>query len=147
MRKKYVAGFLFSKDGQHLALVEKQKPDWQKGKLNAIGGKVEDGEDPLTAMQREFREEAGLDISTWTPFCVLVGNDELYYDKGGDFEVHFFSCFSDEVHNVKTMEQEQVTCVSASIAPSIVNIVPNLKWLIPLALERGLVAKVFDGIK
>lgn len=76
--KKYVAGFLFSSDGTMVALVEKQKPDWQKGKLNAIGGKIEEGESALQAMQREFKEEAGLDISNWTLFCVLSGNDEAY---------------------------------------------------------------------
>ena len=45
--KEYVAGFLFSRDGSLLALILKNKPDWQKGKLNAIGGKIEDGETPL----------------------------------------------------------------------------------------------------
>jgi hypothetical protein len=28
---------------QMVVLIEKQKPDWQKGCLNAVGGKVEDG--------------------------------------------------------------------------------------------------------
>ncbi|MEK6829038.1 MAG: NUDIX domain-containing protein [Nanoarchaeota archaeon] len=146
MKKIYVAGFLFSKDGDLVALVEKNRPDWQKGKLNAIGGKVEDGEDPLSAMQREFKEEAGVDIRDWTPFCVLVGNDEEYNESGSNFEVHFFSCFSNEILNVKTMEDEEVAMYVVDQVQTR-NIVPNLKWLIPMAFEKGLMAKVFDGIK
>lgn len=143
MKKIYVAGFLFSKNGESVALVEKQKPDWQKGKLNGIGGKVEEGETPAQAMQREFKEEAGLDIADWTPFCVLTGNDAAYVDKGTEFEVHFFSAFDDEVYNVKTIETEVVSYYSVDYM-SPLNLIPNLKWLIPLALEPGLIANVID---
>lgn len=146
MKKRYVAGFLFSKNGVHVALVEKQKPEWQKGKFNAIGGKIEEGESALQAMQREFKEEAGLDIANWTPFCVLAGNDSDYNAGGNDFEVHFFSHFSDDVYKVKTMETEEVLYHSTK-AIVFMDTIPNLKWLIPLAQERGLMAKVFEGIK
>ena len=46
---KYVAGFLFSNDYKYVALIKKEKPAWQKGKLNAIGGKIELGESELNA--------------------------------------------------------------------------------------------------
>lgn len=146
MKTRYVAGFLFSKDGANVALIEKSKPEWQKDKLNGIGGKIEDNESSLQAMQREFKEEAGLDIENWTPFCVLTGNDASYVDNGNNFEVHFFSHFSDAVYLVRTIETEKVVCVSVKHL-EFISTVPNLKWLIPLALERGLMAKVFDGIK
>jgi 8-oxo-dGTP pyrophosphatase MutT (NUDIX family) len=29
-------------------LIEKQKPAWQRGKLNGVGGKIEPGENPST---------------------------------------------------------------------------------------------------
>lgn len=145
MKARYVAGFLFSLDGAHVALVEKQKPDWQKNKWNGIGGKIEEGELPSQAMQREFKEEAGLDISNWTRFCVLVGNDSAYNTNGNEFEVHFFSHFSDDVYNVKTMETEEIALHPAKSIMHM-NVIPNLKWLIPLALEKGLMAEVFDGL-
>ncbi len=145
MKTKYVAGFLFSMDGAHVALVEKQKPEWQKDKWNGIGGKIEQNESALSAMQREFKEEAGLDIENWTPFCVLSGNDAGYVENGNSFEVHFFSHFSDDVYKVKTMETEKILYHSTK-AITFMETVPNLKWLIPLALERGLIARVFDGI-
>jgi 8-oxo-dGTP diphosphatase len=67
--KKYVLGFMFA--GEHVGLVRKSKPDWQKGKWNGVGGKIETvqgfmdecDEHPLDAMVREFREETGLETS------------------------------------------------------------------------------------
>lgn len=146
MKTKYVAGFLFSANGAHVALIEKQKPTWQKDKWNGIGGKIEADESAIQAMQREFNEEAGLDIENWTPFCVLTGYDASYVNEGRNFEVHFFSHFSDEVYKVKTMETEKILYHSTKAIAFMDNVIPNLKWLIPLALERGLMAKVFDGI-
>ncbi len=58
----YVAGFLFEPYMERVVLIQKEKPTWQKGRLNGVGGKMELGETPLQAMQREFREETGLDI-------------------------------------------------------------------------------------
>lgn len=49
----YVAGFMFNEDRTRVALIEKQKPDWQRGKLNGIGGKIEDDESPVEAMTSE----------------------------------------------------------------------------------------------
>jgi hypothetical protein len=69
----YVAGFLFRENKTQVALIEKQRPAWQKGKLNGIGGRVEIDETPREAMKREFKEEAGADISQWRAFCYLQG--------------------------------------------------------------------------
>jgi 8-oxo-dGTP pyrophosphatase MutT (NUDIX family) len=44
----------------NILLVEKQKPAWQKGRLNLVGGKVEPGETPEQAALRELEEESGL---------------------------------------------------------------------------------------
>ena len=70
---EYVAGFFTSPYGDQVALVRKEKPAWQKGRLNAIGGKIESGETPADAMRREFLEEAGLDVSDWKHFVTLTG--------------------------------------------------------------------------
>lgn len=54
---RFVLGFLFSEDGSRVLLVWKNRPAWQNGKLNGVGGKIEPGETPLQAMKREFLEE------------------------------------------------------------------------------------------
>ena len=56
--KRYVLGFYF--DGDRVLLINKTKPEWQRGKLNGLGGTVESGEAPILGMVREFREESGL---------------------------------------------------------------------------------------
>jgi len=78
---QYVAGFLKTPSG--VVFVRKKKPVWQKGKLNGVGGKVEDGEHPEDAMKREWKEETGHDFSDWNLFCELNGADfSVYFYKG-----------------------------------------------------------------
>ena len=55
--KEYVVGFMFSEE------ILKNKPDWQAGRLNGVGGKVEPNEYPDQAMVREFEEETGVRTS------------------------------------------------------------------------------------
>lgn len=122
MTQRYVAGFLINPDSRTVALVRKLKPEWQKGRLNGVGGKVEPGESPRNAMRREFEEEAGLDIDTWYEFAMVVG------DWG---TVHFFRAFS--ILTPQTMEEEPIEVHSLDAIPYD-EALPNLSWLIPLAL-------------
>jgi len=48
-------------DVHDVMLIRKAKPEWQKGRLNLVGGKVEPGESFDQAAVREFIEETGLD--------------------------------------------------------------------------------------
>lgn len=128
-RQKYVAGFLFSDFGANVALVRKNRPEWQAGLLNAIGGKIEEGEKPDDAMVREFEEETGVRIEDWEYFAAITG---------GWGTVFFYRYFDTEaIKRVKTMEDEEINVYTpgSSIAPP-VGIVPNLQWLLPLASYR-----------
>lgn len=129
----YVCGFFVS--GNTLSLIKKNKPEWQKGKLNGLGGKIEEGETSQEAMQREFREEAGLDIpaSSWKHRITL---------KGKDFCVHFFVAF--EWHLDKSYSEYMVTsnCSEGEIAyypfstiHAQPDLIPNLRWIIPFCLQ------------
>jgi 8-oxo-dGTP diphosphatase len=129
MKKQYVAGFLFDANAKHVALIEKQRPAWQKWQLNGIGGKIELHESAAAAMQREFLEETGLLIEQWKLFCVL---------EGSDFEVMFFYGFDSRVHNVESKTDETVAVfeVAGCLDPRITHpLIPNLRWLIPMALS------------
>lgn len=46
---QYVLGFMFSNLMNNVVLLQKQKPNWQKGLWNGVGGKVESGEEPIDA--------------------------------------------------------------------------------------------------
>ena len=125
---QYVCGFAFSHDLERIALIEKQKPDWQKGFLNGIGGKIEDHETPKQAMQREFLEEAGVDFVFWHPLCVITGSD---------WEVHFFyGLFQPtQFSEIKTVEQEKVLVINLKYFNQY-KVLQNLMWLVPMALHR-----------
>ncbi len=69
----YVVGFLCDRERQLVVLIEKQKPDWQRGKLNGVGGHIEKGELPVHAMEREFEEETGLFLTGWEHSITLTG--------------------------------------------------------------------------
>ena len=47
IKKHYVLGFIFNRQKDNVLLVEKKRPEWQKGKWNGIGGKIKENESPL----------------------------------------------------------------------------------------------------
>lgn len=128
MTTHYVAGFMFSPDLSRVALIRKNRPKWQAGKLNGIGGHVEDNETHVTAMRREFREETGVDQRYWSPFASLAN-----YKGQGAFFVAFFACRGD-VDALRSETDETIEIFRVSeLSPEYC--VENLAWLIPLALD------------
>jgi 8-oxo-dGTP pyrophosphatase MutT (NUDIX family) len=108
------------------------------GKLNGIGGKMESGESQDGTMIREFREETGVTIKQWNQFALLLFPDA---------NVYVYRAFSDEVFNVESAEYEtsgEEVCtveiddlwVTDTNGHPFHNVIPNLRWLIPLALEN-----------
>lgn len=67
---RYVLGFSFYPDG--VMLIYKLEGH-RKGLWNGIGGKIEDGELPIEAMVREFREETsiGTQFRDWKVFATV----------------------------------------------------------------------------
>jgi 8-oxo-dGTP diphosphatase len=125
----YVLGFLFSPDMSQVVLVQKNRPQWQAGKINGIGGHVEEGEDFHTAMVREFREETGLEISSWYQFGTLVCSDAT---------VGLFFALADTYDKVKSTTDELIFISPVcEVIDSwhIHNLLPNLRWMIPMALS------------
>jgi 8-oxo-dGTP diphosphatase len=119
---EFVAGFLLGGSPYNtVALVRKERPEWQRGRLNGIGGHIESGESPAEAMRREFFEEAGLDIDTWEHFATVEG------DWG---RVYFFRAWGEPQH-AKTCTDEEIVLESSFHVPS--SVVPNLQFLLPLA--------------
>lgn len=71
--KKYTVGFLFDQKKENVVLIRKNRPEWQAGRLNGVGGKIEDGETSSEAMSREFWEETGANIKDWKYIASLFG--------------------------------------------------------------------------
>ena len=132
-KQYYVCGILFDKELQNVVLIWKEKPAWQKGKLNGVGGKIEKGESPAEAMIREFEEETGLRIESWT---------ELVSARGDDWQVYFYFAVSNQAIYAETQETEEVAFIPVDRLDDFDHI-DNLRWLIPLAIDR---IKNYSGI-
>jgi len=123
---EYVAGFLFSPDEKQVLLIRKNRPEWQKGMINGIGGHIEPEETSEEAMSREFLEETGLNILSWYKGAQLYGNGWI---------VHFFyTCGF--LGDAKSMTDEEVRIYEINQLPD--SIIPNLRYLIPICLDKNL---------
>lgn len=126
---RYVVGFLFDEAGKTVVLINKNRPAWQAGCLNGVGGKVEGPvETPEGAMSREFGEETGQNVPYW---------DLVAKIRGDDFLVYVYRAFDSEVlANVETTTDEVVGKYDvAGIANR--DCVANVKWLVHLCLSKG----------
>jgi 8-oxo-dGTP diphosphatase len=129
--KHYVVGFAFTEDLLDVILIRKLRPDWQVGKLNGVGGRMdeEDRGDVRAAMVREFKEEVGIETQAqdWTPFSKIE-------DCRG-WSVTFLSArLSYHLHrSYRQMTDEQPVLVATYKLASY-RLIPNVHWLIPMAL-------------
>jgi 8-oxo-dGTP diphosphatase len=146
---EYVVGFIFdelspgSKEPRWpVLLARKSKPDWQKGKLNGVGGRVEPGEDALAAMVREAREETGLKIPAedWECFAVATGVD---------FSIKFFVAAIDTSRRHSTNEEPLAELYDDDLIEENDDggIVSDLLWLVPLALDKRVLRPVRYVVK
>lgn len=125
-RKRYVVGFMLDPTLSKVVLIRKQNPDWQRGLLNGVGGKIGDtipGETPESAMQREFEEETGVGGLDWTKFLNL---------KTPHSDLHFFRAVGN-VHRVVTCTDEDVSVFEIHDVMDRCDTLPNIRWCIQMA--------------
>lgn len=132
MTQAYVVGFLLNVSTDCVLLVRKLRPAWQHGKLNGIGGKIENGESPAEAMAREWSEETGMPSPAWRYFARVVGPG---------YDVHFYCAAELQSHKLPRMindagEQMEIWPRTALLTRS--DVISNLHWLLPLAfVDQG----------
>lgn len=150
--REWVVGFLFNDDATEVVLIRKNRPEWQAGRLNGVGGKVEEGDrSHHHAMAREFCEETGFvtTLGAWHHFASLV------WEEG---TVIFMRAFEQLVYNhcVKAAAagryptDEPVEChyVKHLFVPEVIGeVTPNLLWLVPLAAHRHDTYDVIDVVE
>lgn len=135
---EYVLGFIFNGMRNQVCLLRKTHPKWQRGKLNGCGGvvEVEHDEAPLQAMIREAHEELGIlplrYANCWREFARL---------HGVTFLVHCYAMISDMAFDeavTKTEEKlERWDIDQLMELRGYGEMISNLSWLIPLAIDRG----------
>lgn len=128
MKQHYVLGLAINKARNKILLMDKQTPAWQKGLLNAVGGKIEFQETPLAAMVREFREETDLKTieSDWL---------ELGFQENEHFKLFVFYTFTDDIFNAVTTTHETVRVHDINIEQLRTAGVDNLFMMVEAALK------------
>lgn len=131
--RKMVLGVALSTDKSEVVVIRKLKPAFMAGKLNVIGGKVEEGEELIDAMVREFSEAAGIETepSEWTEMGNISGSDfyvGLYHRSNDDV-------FSLEPHGRIVDDGEVVSLRRVSSIPN-QNPMGNLMEIIQAAIDN-----------
>lgn len=134
----YVVGFMFNKDKTKVALIRKNRPDWQKGFLNGIGGKNNENEHSLNAMVREFEEETGYKTYyyDWHPLVGLEGVNK-------EWRVDAYYSMMDSLDKLKSTTDEQIEIIDVSNIDN-ETALSNLPWLIKMCLDTRF---IFGEIK
>lgn len=122
---EYVLALLFTADGREIVLVRKTRPAWQAGRVNALGGKIHDGEALRDAARREVLEEAGVDVTGW---------EELLVWHDPEYRLRVVRAFDDAARHARTAEDQEVFLAHVGTLP--LDVIDNLRWIIPLALDR-----------
>lgn len=142
--RQWVVGFLMDDAAEQVVLIRKNRPEWQAGKLNGVGGKVEPNELPINAMEREFLEETGRQIARWHRYASLRWEEGI---------VHFFRAFAPmrvletcRTTTDETIERHRIHTLIQP-GPGRDNVTPNLLWLVPLAAHRHDTYDVIDVVE
>jgi 8-oxo-dGTP diphosphatase len=141
IEERYCCGFVTDECRIRVLLIQKNRPDWQAGKLNGIGGHVEEGETDREAMSREFQEEAGVcvDKDRWEHFA-----GARIFDPASGFplqSISFFYLASNQVFKAaRTRTDEEVGryYLTDILVPIIHKPVPNLPTLLAHLLRHSL---------
>jgi 8-oxo-dGTP diphosphatase len=126
--KKYTLGFVFNSTLEKVLLIHKSRPAHHAGKVNGLGGKIEENENPLACIVREIKEEA--DLITIPEKWIYVGNE---YSSEWHVEI-FCYVYEGNIGDAKTMEDQKIEWFDVTALPS--NIISNLTWLIPLCIDK-----------
>lgn len=124
--KSYVLGFMFDTVSETVSLMLKQRPKWQKGLLNGIGGKIEAKESPIQAMVREFEEETAVKVLSHNWKHVITLKSKQFNS------IVFIFKTEGDISLLKKATDEEIQVVDYTNLGQI--LVPNLKWMIPLML-------------
>jgi len=128
--KRYVVGFPTQK--LSVLLIKKNRPRWQTGRYNGIGGHIEKGEKPIDAMVRECEEETGLRTiaEQWEKFVIY---------RGKKYIVHFFVAFNVDISQAVQKTDEELKIFDISTFDYDMKMgkgmIYNLNWLLPLAFD------------
>lgn len=124
----YALGFLFNTNKKTVKLIKKNRPTWQAGYYNGIGGHIEKDELPAMAMQREFEEETGVRIENWEHCMTFVcaGGTVFVFRAIAENPQIFYSG--------QTQTDEVVANFGIERLPA--KTLNHLRWMVPMLLDN-----------
>lgn len=132
--KHYVLGFVFNRNQNKVLLIRKEKPSWQYGYWNGIGGKIDEKDlSPLEAMRRECTEEIGYEYD-WEHCITFVcsGGTVFVYRAISDYGSAEFSDNGGQIC-YQQIEDEKLEVWRLDGIPD--KKMANLDWIIPVCLS------------
>lgn len=135
MSKKYVVGFYFSTDKKSVILIKKNRPEGYVGKINGVGGKIEENEDPIDAMSREFFEETGLIVYDWNNYCRF---------KSEHYDIFAYRTFGDETPETVTDEEVKWYEIEDVLSNGSYLKFDSLNWLISMGLDLDIISSEIE---
>ena len=131
--KTYTVGFVFDTTLEQVLLVHKQKPEFQAGFLNGMGGKIEDGETAVQCMTRECTEETALVIpeSDWMQFATIKDTNGM----NPKAEIYVYAAiYQGAMADAHKNDYEEIEWFPHQPLPD--NALPNVRFLVPMAREK-----------
>lgn len=113
------------KKNRKLLFIEKNRPDWQVGKINLVGGKVEPGESFKDAAFRELYEESGIIAKKMIEYGSMIGDF-------GEIKVFLAKHITSPHDFPKTIDGEVVFFDYWEKIKENPKLLPNLKIIVPL---------------
>ena len=130
----YVVGLMFNLDKTKVALIRKNRPEWQNGLLNGIGGKNNEGEHSVDAMTREFEEETSLKTFwyDWWPLVTLTAQNNAW-------QVDVFYAMGNWLGLLKDTTDEKIEIIDVANIDN-EKTISNIPWLIRMCFDKQFVS-------
>lgn len=128
---EYVLVCCYDKQRDIIVMIVKSSPEWQKGRLNLPGGKIEPGETPEIAAARELLEETG-----FIPFMPIEVMGTI---QGESCVVYCCKAICDilEEFRPRSGEKELPVKLTWREVKNHPLVIPNLRVIIPL-IQSGI---------
>ncbi len=101
--KMAVAVHLFLIKNEEVLLLRRFNTGYEDGKYSVIAGHIDEGEDFISAMKREAKEEAGIDIE----YKYLIPVQVMHRKNGNDERVDYFFVSEKWTGNIVNIEPEK----------------------------------------
>jgi len=127
-------------NGQRMTiLIKRDKPDWQRGKMNLPGGRIREDEAPWVAASREFLEHTGIAVDPGElTYVGAITNTLSLRPESLDRPVFVYTVrlsedVIDQLADEKVMKTWCGEIVDALCHP---DLIPDLTFIIPRCMER-----------